>query len=172
MRPITHLVIHHSATPSGDVARFRKEHQARGYSDIGYHEVIGNGKGLPDGHISRGRPHEQDGAGVYGNNSGKLQVCLIGNFERSDQGYTGKPSPRQMAALGHWLHVNGRRYGMTDYRKVVGHREITLAGHGTACPGSEMPLREIRLWFLANIEKSEPEPLDQYLLRDGYRFEA
>ncbi|MGV3723807.1 MAG: peptidoglycan recognition family protein [Actinomycetota bacterium] len=165
MRNIDTLVIHHSAGPSGNVNSFRAEHLERGFSDIGYHNVIGNGHGLPDGHIAAGRPADQEGAGVYGNNTGKLHVCLVGNFEKPDKGFTGPPTRKQIAALGHWLHTNGRRYGVTDFRKVVGHREITLRGHGTACPGSEMPLRQIRRWYQANIGKSEPEPLDEYLLR-------
>ena len=164
MRAIDTLVIHHSASPSGDVARFTEEHKARGFSTIGYHNVIGNGHGLPDGHIAEGRPHAQEGAGVYGNNRGKLHVCCVGNFERPDPGFTGAPSRAQFYSLGHWLHTNGRRYRITDFRQVVGHREITIPGHGTACPGTEMPLREVRLWFQAHLGRETPaQSLDAFL---------
>lgn len=167
MRRILELIIHHSAGASGDIATFTAMHQARGFTKIGYHQVIGNGRGIDDGVIATGRPHAQVGAGVFENNSGKLQVCVIGNFERHDAGYTGPPTRKQMYALGHWLHVNGRRYQVADYRKVQGHREVAVKGHATACPGSEMPLRAVRLWYQANIGKVEPEALDVYLLRSG-----
>lgn len=171
MRKITHLIIHHSASRGGTIAEFRALHMARlGASDIGYHNVIGSGVGIEEGVIASGRPHAKAGAGVYDNNTGKLQVCVIGNFERSDSGYTGPPTRKQMFALGHWLYTNGRRYGMTDYRKVQGHKEVAVPGHATACPGSEMPLKQIRQWFQANIGKVEPEGLDSYLLRDGVKL--
>jgi hypothetical protein len=171
MRKIATLVIHHSASRSGTVEEFRAEHKRRlGATDIGYHNLIGNGHGLPDGHIAAGRPHEQVGAGVFGNNRGKLHVCCVGNFEKSDPGFTGAPSRAQIYALGHWLHVNGRRYAIVDHRKVVGHREVAIAGHATACPGSEMPMREIRYWYAANIRKMDPEGLDTYLIRSGIRL--
>jgi hypothetical protein len=165
MRTIDTLVIHHSASRSGDVPTFRAEHIERlGARDIGYHNVIGNEHGLPDGHIAAGRPHDQEGAGVFGNNRGKLHVCLVGDFEKPDPGFTGPPSRAQFYALGHWLHVNGRRYGVTNYCRVVGHREITIPGHGTDCPGTEMPLREIRLWYQANIGRETPaQSLDAFL---------
>lgn len=171
MRVIDTLVIHHSASASGDVPTFRALHKQKlGAKDIGYHEVIGNGHGLPDGHIAAGRPHDQVGAGVYGNNARKLHVCCVGNFERPDSGFTGAPSRKQLFALGHWLHTNSRRYGITDAKRVVGHREITIEGHGTACPGTEMPLKLIRTWYAANVGKLEPEGLDAYLIRAGVRL--
>lgn len=166
MRKITHLIIHHSASRGGTIAEFTRLHIERLRArTIGYHNVIGSGVGIPEGIIATGRPHSQVGAGVADANTGKLQVCVIGNFERSHPEYTGPPTRKQMYALGHWLHVNGRRYGVTDYRKVLGHREVTVKGHATACPGSEMPLKQIRLWYQANNGEVEPEPLDVYLLR-------
>lgn len=166
MRRIEQLIIHHSASRGGTIEEFTRLHiQRLSARTIGYHNVIGSGVGIPEGVIATGRPHAQVGAGVAEANTGKLQVCVIGNFERNDAGYTGPPTRKQMFALGHWLHVNGKRYGVTDHRKVLGHREVALPGHATACPGSEMPLKQIRLWFQANSAKVEPEPLDVYLLR-------
>src|SRR2546423_126496 len=88
----------------------RSEHLDRGWEDIGYHALIGNGAGLPDGHIVEGRPEEIQGAAVKLNNRYKLQVCLIGNFHKGDPGYAGPPTKRQYAALGHWLLVKGKQY--------------------------------------------------------------
>lgn len=148
MRAITQLVIHHSASPTGSVETITRDHVARGFETIGYHNVIGNGRPLPDGHISAGRPHEKIGAGVFGANSGKLQVCLIGNFARTDEGYAGPPTEKQLDSLGHWILTNLKRYGIRS-SEIYGHREVAIAGHGTLCPGfGDKTLREIRRWAL------------------------
>jgi len=61
------IVIHHTASPtevrrSGktvpvDAAMIREWHMTKGWSDIGYHFVIG-----PDGHCEEGRPLYRPGA--------------------------------------------------------------------------------------------------------------
>lgn len=170
-RLISDFVLHHSASPSGNVEEFRKEHMARKppFSDIGYHWVISNGNGAPDGHIGEGRDESKDGAGVYGNNKQKLHVCVVGNFELGHPGYTRGPSKKQSAALGHLLMVWAKRYQRKDgsFPKIVGHKEITVPGHATACPGNTFPLKNIRLWFDANAPKYVKgeifEPLDKFL---------
>lgn len=171
MRSVDTLVIHHSATPSGTVARFREEHRARGFDDIGYHDVIGNGKGIADGVIERGRPYERQGAGVFGNNKGKLHVCLVGNFHKPDSGYTGSPTERQYRSLGSWLLTRSMQFGPRvgkAYPHVVGHKEITVPGHATACPGSDFPLDEVRIWLKTMLplyvkDGKVPEGLDRFL---------
>jgi N-acetylmuramoyl-L-alanine amidase len=148
-RRVTHLVIHHSASRTGSVAEFRRLHRAKGWQDIGYHAVI-----QPDGKVEMGRPETIDGAGVWGNNRGKLQICLIGQFSRKDANYTGTPTPAQYRALGEWLKSRKAIYGNP---KVVGHKEITLPFHGTACPG-DIPLNVIRDWY-----ENSTLPFDVYL---------
>src|SRR6478609_6143126 len=39
-RSWTWIVIHHSATPTGDMAEFDKAHRAKGWDGVGYHFVI------------------------------------------------------------------------------------------------------------------------------------
>lgn len=172
MRTITQLVIHHSASSSGTVEEFRREHKARGWSDIGYHRVIGNGRGFEDGAIHEGRKDSVKGSAVYGNNTGKLHVCLVGNFESTDSGYTGPPTASQLSALGHLLQVWELKYHPKGERGhiVVGHKEITIPGHGTACPGDRMPLDEIRQWFnyLIHGDPSRRVTLDVYLKGHGH----
>lgn len=163
MREINCLVIHHSATPSGSVERFTREHRTKGWATIGYHEVISNGLEAPDGHIGRGRPHDVIGAGVFGANTGKLHVCLVGNFHKGDHGYTGKPTRAQMSALGHWLITNGNRYGRNighHAPRLSDHRTEAIHGHGTACPGDQFPTGLVRSWYLLNLDgyKDNPPP--------------
>jgi N-acetylmuramoyl-L-alanine amidase len=157
-RPIVQLVVHHSAGNAGTVEEFRRLHRARGFSDIGYHAVI-----QPNGRTDPGRSEAMDGAGVWGNNSRKLHVCLIGQFASGEKGYTGKPASEQLHALGVWLLSRGRTYQPSDPRKpVVGHKEITLPGHATACPG-DLPLELIREWYRRSIHGAKVGSLDAYL---------
>lgn len=163
MREIDVVVIHHSAGPSGSVASIREEHRKRGWADIGYHEVIGNGKGAPDGHIGKGRNHSEVGAGVFGANTGKLHVCLIGNFAAGDAGYSGPPSAAQLDALGHWIMVNCKRYEVPT-TNVRSHKEVALPGHGTLCPGfKDTTLVQIRRWAHMRLAGLESASLSAWL---------
>jgi hypothetical protein len=137
MRPITTLCIHHSAGSSGSVDEFRREHMAKGWNDIGYHSVIGNGLGMPDGKCEPGRPDAVKGSAVWGRNTGLLHVCLVGDFTQR------APTRAQLDTLGEWLRHRSKAYGAT---KAVGHKELALPGHGTLCPG-DLPLNKIRAWF-------------------------
>src|SRR4051812_3753672 len=49
-----YIVIHHSATPSGSAAAFDRMHRAKGWDELGYHFVIGNGTMSGDGQIEVG----------------------------------------------------------------------------------------------------------------------
>lgn len=166
MRAIDTLVIHHSAGPSGSVASIREEHKKRGWDDIGYHEVIGNGNGAPDGHIGKGRPHEQVGAGVGGANTGKLHVCMIGNFALGDPGYSGKPTVAQLDALGHWILTNCKRYNI-PHTSIRGHREVALPGRGTKCPGfQDSSLHMIRRWAALRMNYQATLSLSVWLAKN------
>lgn len=148
-RAIEAFVCHHSAGAAGNVAEFTRLHKSRGFSTIGYHALIGSGKGAGDGEIQYGRPASRDGAGVWGNNRRKLHVVCVGNYERGDSGYTGPPSHAQINSLKVLLMDWARKFRQPDGSKpkLVGHREIARPGHGTACPGSDFPLEELRRWY-------------------------
>lgn len=79
MRPITHLVVHCSATPGGrDIGAktIREWHLAKGWSDIGYHYVI-----RLNGTIEMGRPLGIPGAHVEGHNATTVGVCMVGGTD-------------------------------------------------------------------------------------------
>ena len=145
MRLVRTLVCHHSATATGNVETFRREHRARGYSDVGYHGVI-----LPDGVYERGRNEELVGAAVFGANTGLLHVCLVGQFDKGSPGFTGSPAREQLDTLGWWLLKYSWQYTDRFSRpplEVAGHREKALPTHPTVCPGSEFPIEAVRRWF-------------------------
>ena len=79
MREINKIIIHCSATKEGvnvSAATIKRWHvQGRGWSDIGYHYVIGL-----DGAIEYGRPIIRQGAHVIGENSDSIGICYIGGL--------------------------------------------------------------------------------------------
>lgn len=150
MRKVDCLTIHHSATSAGSVEQFDRAHRARGFAKIGYHALVGNGHGMPDGVIAVGRLDDELGAGVYGANQGKLHICLVGQFDKGSPGYTGPPTPAQLDALGWWILSRNWNYAGRFARpalEVAGHNEVSLKTHPTACPGSEFPIAAVRRWF-------------------------
>jgi hypothetical protein len=78
---------------------------------------------------------------------------------------------KQLRSLGSWLIAKAHKFGLATGRTtphVVGHKEITLPGHGTLCPGSEMPLAHIRDWYhqAAVLQQAMP-PLDEFLAHNS-----
>ena len=138
-----YVVIHHSATKSGSAESIHEEHlnrrdaQGNPWLGIGYHFVIGNGQGMPDGTVQATfRWKEQ----IHGAHSGSevfnargIGICLIGNFEDS------QPSKAQIYSLKSLVKILSARHRITPER-LVGHASVKA----TACPGKYFPLNEIR----------------------------
>lgn len=75
-RSINLIVIHCSASPDGrpvSVETIRQWHRARGFTDIGYHWVVG-----VTGQVYPGRPEESVGAHAKGHNAKSLGICMVG----------------------------------------------------------------------------------------------
>lgn len=138
-----YIVIHHSATESGSVESIHEEHLNRRDAEgnpwlgIGYHFVIGNGQGMPDGTVQATfRWKEQ----IHGAHSGSeifntrgIGICLIGNFDDTH------PSREQMKSLKSLVKVLTARHRITPER-LIGHASVKA----TACPGKHFRLNEIR----------------------------
>jgi hypothetical protein len=82
MRMLDEITIHGSVTApdwmagrplAEKVAEIRRWHLSRGFNDIGYHFVVDR-----DGAVAAGRAVERLGAGVAGQNTGKIHICLLG----------------------------------------------------------------------------------------------
>lgn len=74
MRKISRIVVHCSATKTGNAAAFRRYHmQVNGWNDIGYHYVI-----LRSGIVEKGRPIEKAGAHCPEANKDSIGICLVG----------------------------------------------------------------------------------------------
>ena len=139
-----HLIVHHSATPNGNAAKFDAyhRHERRMENGLAYHFLIGNGTDSDDGAIEIGPRWKKQLHGghvaslAYNENS--LGVCLIGNFEKQ------RPTERQLAALIELLaHLKTDLLGGKP--KLYLHREVK--GEHTLCPGRNFPARRIHELF-------------------------
>ena len=135
-----YIVIHHTASDTGDMEFYRKQH-ARKWGDLAYHIIINNGSNnTTPGQIEysprwKKRQHHFSTKKSYLNYFG-IAIALVGNFEKH------AISPLQKEALLQLLLVLSKRYSIRP-ENVIGHREI----QNTKCPGAHVSMKEIRLWL-------------------------
>lgn len=154
-----YIVLHHTASESGDVASIHEEHLQRKDSNgknwlgIGYHFVIGNGNGMGDGEVEptfRWREqlhgaHAGSDDPVY--NQAGIGIVLVGNFEER------APTPAQLSAVKELVGSLKAEYHIpTDH--VIGHRDV----RATECPGKLFPLAEVAALTEPNSSLSQHPP--------------
>ncbi|WP_397568753.1 N-acetylmuramoyl-L-alanine amidase [Schlesneria sp. T3-172] len=142
-RDWSYIVLHHTAAESGSVESIHEEHLKRKdkngkqWLGVGYHFVIGNGKGMGDGEIEptfRWRQQMQGAhAGVADYNQLGIGIVLIGNFEESP------PTKAQVAAVKKLVGILKRDYRIVG-NKIVGHSDVKA----TECPGKYFPMSDVR----------------------------
>ncbi|KXK25777.1 MAG: N-acetylmuramoyl-L-alanine amidase [Candidatus Brocadia sinica] len=134
VRDWKYIVIHHSASASGSAVEFDRFHrEKRGWENgLGYHFVIGNGNGTPDGEIEIGNRwvNQINGAhaGVEEYNHYGIGICLVGNFNESS------PTAAQMASLSVLTEYLQNRCHIPS-ENVIMHRHCRQ----TDCPGRNFP---------------------------------
>jgi hypothetical protein len=100
MPRLKNIFLHCSSSPWGDVLTFDIWHKRRGWSGVGYHYVILNGRPFADvdywefldGQIEPGRHLDDDpifeedevGAHVAGRNRSSIGICLVGKKTFTD----------------------------------------------------------------------------------------
>lgn len=142
IREWEYIVIHHTASTTGSVESIhelhskKKDKSGNHWLGIGYHFVIGNGSGMPDGAIEttfrwREQMHGAH-AGAKKYNQKGIGICLVGNFENQP------PSPAQLAAVKKLVGVLKTEYRIPS-ENVQGHRDVKA----TACPGKYFPMSEV-----------------------------
>ena len=125
------IVIHHSATPGGGAAAFDKMHKSKGWDELGYHFVIGNGSDTRDGQVEVGPRWPRQKWGAHAKtpdnryNDFGIGVCLVGNFDMT------RPTGEQMKSLSRLVAFLMKTYNIPANR-VVGHSDT---GRATDCPG-------------------------------------
>jgi len=156
-----YIVIHHSATPTGGAAAFDKEHRAKGWDELGYHFVIGNGTDTRDGLVEVGPRWKKQKWGAHAKtpdnrfNDHGIGICLVGNFDVT------RPTARQMDSLAKLVAYLQSTYRIPSER-IVGHGSVhNLANGGTIteCPGRNMNVANVRrLSAHLLAESGEPIP--------------
>ena len=135
-----HIVVHHSASNTGNAAIFDKAHRERGWDGLGYHFVIGNGSASGDGEVEVGYRWKGQIQGAHAGNAEYNQhgigICLVGDFENG-----GHPSARQMASLRRLVRFLQVKTGIPS-SEVIGHGNVP--GKQTQCPGKGMDMDAFR----------------------------
>lgn len=123
-RSINLIVVHCTATIEGidySVADIRKWHLKNGWSDIGYHYLIGI-----DGALHIGRNVNISGAHTKGYNAHSIGVCYVGGLDK-DKKAKDTRTPAQKATLLQLLKDLKKLYPKAS---IHGHREYA----NKACP--------------------------------------
>jgi hypothetical protein len=134
------IVIHHSGSDKSTPQGMRDWHvNGRGWDGLGYHFVIGNGIGYPDGQVFVGERWAQQRHGAHcktpGNhyNDHGIGICLIGNFNAHP------PTAKQVKALARLASFLSDRCGFPR-SKILTHGGVT---NKTECPGSQFSLSPV-----------------------------
>ncbi len=127
------IVIHHSGSYSGNAREFDRWHRQLDWDGLGYHFVVNNGHGGPDGRVEVGYRWRQQLTGAHCReargddnywNEHTIGICLVGNFEQHP------PTATQYESLVELIQFLQVRYGIPS-NKIIGHNDVKP----TACPG-------------------------------------
>ena len=127
VRPVDSIVLHHTApsdrpgpdpdeTPQG----IHEHHYRIGYGGCGYHYLI-----TPQLAVWRGRPLWARGAHARNNNSGRIGIALLGNYDATP------PDPRMTKLALALIEDLRSLYGPLP---VLPHRAL----NSTRCPGDAL----------------------------------
>ena len=132
-------MIHHSATANGSAAEFDRMHKAKGWDELGYHFVIGNGTGSGNGQVEVGNRWRAQKWGAHAKtadnrfNDYGIGICLVGNFDIN------RPTAAQLQQLSKLVAFLEKTYRISD-ANVVGHGQTKA----TECPGKFMSIAQVR----------------------------
>jgi hypothetical protein len=135
----TWIIIHHSDSAYGSAAIIDQWHRARGFDELGYHFVIGNGTNSGDGQIEVGPRWTKQKWGAHDNaldnryNIYGIGICLVGDFNKT------RPTPRQMRSLVKLVAYLMETYNIPASR-VLGHGQTKV----TECPGRNLNVASVR----------------------------
>jgi hypothetical protein len=151
------IVIHHSATPGGSAEQFDQSHRQKGWDELGYHFVIGNGTGSRDGQVEVGSRWSKQKWGAHTKtadnqfNDFGIGICMVGDFDITN------PSAAQMQSLTKLVAYLMQTYHIPPDR-VIGHCEAKP----TDCPGAHVDLADIRqrsMRIMREVYAQAPAPL-------------
>lgn len=137
----THIVIHHTATESGNARSIDTLHHRRGFwNGLGYHFLIDNGTdGKMDGQIEVGPRWVKQEDGAHANKAGMnekgIGISLVGNYSESFV------SEKSIQALVFLVKTLQKYYRIPD-ENVIRHSDVP--GKATECPGLNFPWPEFK----------------------------
>jgi hypothetical protein len=138
-RPWRWIVIHHSATPTGSAAKFDRDHRAKGWDELGYHFVIGNGTETRNGQVEVGPRWPKQKWGAHAKtpdnryNDFGIGICLVGNFDVEH------PNAEQIRSLAKLVAYLMKTYNISPDR-VIRHKDTK----STDCPGQYVSIDQVR----------------------------
>lgn len=139
------IVIHHSGSVAGTPANLESQAKADGLKGLGYHFVIGNGRGIEDGelHVGYRWLDQLPGAHAAGKdadwyNLNSIGICMIGNGNHEEF------TPAQMRRLSQLVDALSRELNIPS-GNVVLHSDIAPASD----PGMLFPRAAFRERFPA-----------------------
>ena len=130
MRDVSQIIIHCSATREGQevsVDTIREWHLNRGWSDIGYHFLIGL-----DGKVYPGRDLDKVGAHTKGQNLNSIGICYVGGVEKD--GKTPKDTMTEMQDISMLELIKSLRLIFGKKLELHGHNEFA----NKACPSFDV----------------------------------
>ncbi len=137
----THIVVHHTATDTGDAYTIDDLHHKRGWDrGLGYHFIIDNGThGKEDGQIQVGPRWIKQMVGAHTKasnmNERGIGIAIVGNFSEKQM------TQKEMDSLVFLVKTLQEYYGI-PYANVIGHRDVP--GAATECPGKIFPWGEFK----------------------------
>jgi N-acetylmuramoyl-L-alanine amidase len=133
------IIIHHTATSFGNAAIVTRWHIDRGFDEMGYHFLIGNGTNSGDGQVEVGTRWPKQKWGAHTKtpdnrfNDFGIGICLVGNF---DVQY---PSAAQMRSLDRLVAYLMKTYHIPPDH-ILGHNNCK----STDCPGKHLSVAVVR----------------------------
>lgn len=124
-RSINEIIIHCTATRMGrdyTIDEIRRDHKARGFSDVGYHYVI-----YRDGTIVNGRDVDIIGAHCTGHNAHSIGISYVGGLDTDGKTPRDTRTEEQRASMLSLL-VDLRK--MYPSAKIIGHRDTSPDKNG------------------------------------------
>ena len=134
------IVIHHSADEDGGAEKYDEIHQKKGWDELGYHFVIGNGSQSGDGEVEIGPRWVKQKYGAHCKtdnhfyNDHGIGICLVGNFNNHP------PDEQQMQSLARLVHFLCSEFKIPT-SAIYTHGGVTGK---TQCPGKQFDLERLK----------------------------
>ena len=152
---ITHIAIHHSATPASvtpqRIALYQVSNKSHQWPGMGYHYFVDQ-----DGTINHTQALELVSNHISEHNNYTVGICLAGDFD------DGIPSPMQLAATGHLLAWLMQELNIAA-ANIWGHKNFPRTT--TSCPGrqwdTENRWRDTLIQQVLTAQGNEVQPQDK-----------